>query len=569
MDTVGEVPWKLGTDQETRTLDPTDLDPDLDSGSGGSLEQTLFATTPQKALLLQEIDRTRTFVWFALSLVITVIIALNFIGGDPTARLVHQVSVGGIGLFSLWILWVIREPDRYRPSYNVIFGMVCVTCMAGPFYYWGPFSAVLLVIPFGAHLFSMSESFRGALLVNATVMLIHIVLSCLLIFDVVQDRSLIAMPDISRGAQLVVLAMIQLVFVATFAVARGLRRGSVRSHNQLARAAQAVARRDALLLEAKQSLNRALQIGGPGPYTGQTIGSFLIGNILGRGAMGEVYEAKRQGTGEQCAVKLLHPHVLSSPHHYQRFLREQEIMISLRVPNVVRVLEVSRGSETVPYIAMERLYGEDLASYMRGHTRLAVDNVCEMIEQVGAGLAAAHDKGVVHRDLKPQNLYRSRGDDGGDVWKVLDFGVSKLQGSGDESLTAGHVVGTPSYMAPEQARGKEVDHRADIYSLGVIAYRALTGMPAFTGPDIPEIMHAVVYDMPARPSTVAKLPTAVDSVMAIALAKRAEDRFDSGAELAKHLREASRGIISPALDARAQRLLSKLPWRSRAASHHA
>jgi serine/threonine-protein kinase len=565
-ETVVDVPWQRdAAGEETRTAE-ADGDGFPEAGSGESLDSAAFATTPERALLLNEIERTRTFVFFALTLVLCANLVTFLIGGDPTARWVHIGGTGLIALVAIWILWVTRAADSYQPWFNTAFGMSCVIGVGGPFYYWGPYSAVLLVVPFGTHIFAMGESFLAALMIHVAVITVHVTIASLILFDVVADRGVMHVPDISLAAQLVILGLIQFIFVATFAVARGLRRSAVRSHKQLDQAARAVARRDALLAEAKQSLNRALQIGGPGPYTGSTVGSFVLGNLLGRGAMGEVYEARRQGTDELCAIKMLHPHVLSSPHHFQRFVRESEIAASLRVDNVVRVLEVSQGSETVPYIAMERLYGEDLASYMRGRTRLHSDEVLDMIEQVGAGLAAAHESGIVHRDLKPQNIFRAR--DGERVtWKILDFGVSKLVDT-DESLTAGHVIGTPSYMAPEQARMKEIDRRADLYALGVITYRALTGMPAFTGPDIPEILHAVCYDMPAPPSTIAHLSPAVDAVIAVAIAKRPEDRFASGADLAKHLRRALDGKVAPEVEARARRLLARTGWRSRAASHH-
>ncbi|HEY8040593.1 MAG TPA: serine/threonine-protein kinase, partial [Polyangiaceae bacterium] len=143
-------------------------------------------------------------------------------------------------------------------------------------------------------------------------------------------------------------------------------------------------------------------------------------------------------------------------------------------------------------------------------------------------------------------------------WKILDFGVARL--AGEETLTQDQIVGTPNYMAPEQANGAAVTHRTDLFALGVIAYRALTGRPAFEGETTAEILYKVVHAMPPRPGELVPLPPEVDLVLALALAKDPADRFDSAAELAQALDAASRGRLDAALRARAQRLLARLSW---------
>jgi serine/threonine-protein kinase len=162
---------------------------------------------------------------------------------------------------------------------------------------------------------------------------------------------------------------------------------------------------------------------------------------------------------------------------------------------------------------------------------------------------------VVHRDLKPRNLFLSSR---GDLWKILDFGVARV--AGEQTLTVDQIVGTPNYMAPEQANGAAVTHRTDLFALGVIAYRALTGRPAFEGEVTAEILYKVVHAMPPRPSEVVSLPPDVDLVLAIAMAKEAADRFDSAAELAQALDAAARGRLAAPLRTRAERLLARLPW---------
>src|SRR5262249_2247064 len=149
-------------------------------------------------------------------------------------------------------------------------------------------------------------------------------------------------------------------------------------------------------------------------------------------------------------VKLLSSTSLVNPQHVQRFMRELGLARNISSPNVVRVIEV--GERPVPYLVMERLEGKSLSEILRGKRALSIDRGVDLVHQIGEGIAAAARAGVVHRDIKPQNLFLDH-----TTWKILDFGVARLAEHG-ETLTSGQIVGTPSYMAPEQARGASVDH---------------------------------------------------------------------------------------------------------------
>ena len=149
--------------------------------------------------------------------------------------------------------------------------------------------------------------------------------------------------------------------------------------------------------------------------------------------------------------------------------------------------------------------------------------------------------------------------DGQLSWKILDFGVSKLEHN-QGTLTQGHVVGTPAYMAPEQARGENVDYRADVYALAAIVYRSVTGHPAFTGKDVPSTLYDVVYKQPTQPSQLAQLPADLDRVLAIGLAKNPAERFQSATEFAQALAAAAAGELPQPLRRRAEDLLGKFPW---------
>jgi serine/threonine-protein kinase len=309
------------------------------------------------------------------------------------------------------------------------------------------------------------------------------------------------------------------------------------------------------MAELRADLERALRIGGPGRYSEQTVGGFKLGVVLGRGAMGEVYEAVSSTTNEPAAVKLLRRELLSDPTTVARFLREAKVSGTLASPNVVRVLDAAPAEASLPYLAMERLHGLTLAELLRRESRLSPATIVEIARHGGAGIDAAATAGVVHRDLKPQNLFRTEAG----VWKILDFGVATLAEEAS-NLTQGGVVGTPSYMAPEQAQGKRVDGRADVYALAAVIYRCLTGRHPFSGTDTPTLLYSVVHRMPLKPSSLAEVHADVDACLAVALAKDPDDRFATGAAFATALEAALAGTLEPALRKRAASLLRRLAW---------
>ena len=298
-----------------------------------------------------------------------------------------------------------------------------------------------------------------------------------------------------------------------------------------------------------------------GAYSGRRAGEYLLAEVIGRGAMGEVYAASHVRTGVRAAIKLLTPSALADPDLFQRFMREADILRRLSAPNVIALYDVGRDVGGAPYIAMELLDGHDLAWSLRHRQNLTLAEVVELARQVARGLDSAHQAGIVHRDLKPQNLFRV---DSAGTWKILDFGVAKLRGS-EGTLTKGAVIGTPGYMSPEQARGIDTDMGADIFSLAAVVYRVLTGRPPFSGADVPEAVFQVVFGMPSRPSElVPGLPREIDDVLAIGLAKHSEERFATAAEFAEALRAASQGSIAPELSGRAAAILDEYPWGHRA-----
>ena len=529
-----------------------------------------FATagTPLETMVVEEIARARIFFRYAFAIALAVAPITWLIGGDLIAKWVAFASEVAVLFSSAWFTWRVRTDAQYTLTRALIAATPCIAGAFGGIWFFGVFSPAVVILPWGLYYFSAAQSFRATFGVVAICGLGYAAMCIGLTTGLFVDRGIIRADGVHTLDRLAILAFVELTLLATFLVSRTARRATLRALELHDRAVRGIAQREALLEEARLDLQQALMSGGLGRFSDTQLGSFRLGKLIGRGAMGEVYEATQTGTTEVAAVKLLQAHVLHDAELVRRFLREAKIAASLDVPNVVRVLEVggvSPGDAPFPYIAMERLRGEDLADHLRAHRRLSLSRTVNLVREVGRGLEAAREAGIVHRDLKPRNLFHAeisgaRGSTG-HVWKILDFGVSKLM-DGEGTQTKDHVVGTPAYMAPEQASGGEVSHLTDLYALGVIAYRVITGRPAFTGDHTPEILYQVVYQMPPQPSTIVKLAPEVDLVLALAMAKKEGDRFASAASFADALEAASHGVIDPELRARGERLLAKSPWGS-------
>jgi serine/threonine-protein kinase len=251
--------------------------------------------------------------------------------------------------------------------------------------------------------------------------------------------------------------------------------------------------------------------------------------------------------------------VASDPTLLARFQREGEITSGLDSPHLVEIYESGVAPDGAAFIAMELLAGRDLSWHLRRRGAFSIADALMLMDHLCAGLDAAHGAGIVHRDIKPRNLFLAEVG-GEEVWKILDFGVSKLK-TATGTLTHSGLVGTPGYMAPEQAEARRVDERADLFAAGAVLYRVLTGRPAFSGAGPAQILYEVVHRQPQRPSKlVPDLPKQVEYVLAIALAKNPRYRFGSGSNLFAAFREAAAGRLDERLVQRARRLLKAQPW---------
>jgi tRNA A-37 threonylcarbamoyl transferase component Bud32 len=253
-------------------------------------------------------------------------------------------------------------------------------------------------------------------------------------------------------------------------------------------------------------------------------GSYEVLRVIGEGGMGKVYEARHTRLHtKRFAVKLLHQELARQPDVVTRFQREAEAASVLTHPNVVGVYDVNTSADGRPYIVAELLQGEDLGSYLDRLGKLHTVEAVHIVRQVCHALGAAHAHGIVHRDVKPENVFLAGPNA---TVKVLDFGISKVLETSDGLTKTGTVMGTPDYMAPEQARGDRVDSRADIYAVGAILYRALTGRKPFDGSDAMAILTAVLTQEPERPSALEpKIPLSLELVVQQTMAKMPNERF--------------------------------------------
>lgn len=260
-------------------------------------------------------------------------------------------------------------------------------------------------------------------------------------------------------------------------------------------------------------------------------GKFRVTGYLGSGGFGTVYKAQHLEMGNDVALKVLHPRFASDPDAVKRLQREARIISRLRHKNILTVYALGLDEGKV-YMAMEFVHGRSLAEMLREKGKLTPDDALPLLSEVCDAMAYAHNNDTLHRDLKPDNILIDEEDDGTRCAKVVDFGLARLFSNETQRLTkTGEIVGDPRYMSPEQAQGKQLDARSDIYSFGCLMYHALSGEPPFSADTPVGVLMKQVNEEPAPFAQRQKLPAGLESITLTALAKDVESRFQSFGDL--------------------------------------
>jgi eukaryotic-like serine/threonine-protein kinase len=273
----------------------------------------------------------------------------------------------------------------------------------------------------------------------------------------------------------------------------------------------------------------------PDQIIGQTVGNYLVTQKLGEGGMGSVYLAEHPTIGKKVALKVLHAEFSTNPEVAERFFTEAKAVNAIGHPNIVDIVDYGvlqagpGGRDRLVYFIMEYLHGPALANVIRTESPLAPERALTIALQVADALAASHKTNIVHRDLKPDNIILIRRGRENDFVKLLDFGIAKLTGSdglSSHKTRTGLVLGTPAYMSPEQCEGRAtVDHRTDVYALGVVLYEMLVGRVPFIGEGYGEILVQHLTQQPIPPSQYRMMSPHVEQVVLKALEKRVEMRY--------------------------------------------
>jgi Tol biopolymer transport system component len=295
---------------------------------------------------------------------------------------------------------------------------------------------------------------------------------------------------------------------------------------------------------------------------GRTVGSYTLEEEIGRGGMGVVYRARRVDTGETVALKLMLPEISANHHFRARFVREASLGSDLDHPNIVPIYDAGQADGEL-YLAMRLVEGRDLKAVLEAEGRLEPKRLLGIMRQVASALDAAHEAGIVHHDVKPQNILIATGvASDKDLAFVSDFGLVRPAGSESTASRTGQVFGSIQYMPPEQVEGLPADGRADVYALGCVLYECLTGQIPFDRPNEVAVLWAHVHEQPARVTDAnPQLPGGVDAVVATAMAKHPDDRFltcgELIEELEKGLERKHRPIVMPVV----RPLVKRVPRR--------
>ncbi|MEO7092165.1 MAG: serine/threonine-protein kinase [Polyangiales bacterium] len=445
---------------------------------------------------------------------------------------------------------------RRKGTHYFALSLVCVAIETFSTLVWvqltGSLSSYFLItLPVLVLSYRLFVSYRLALIAYLTGVSLHLLAVAAEELGILRTASLftsdpgaIYSEPLFRGAALI---SIHVLFLAVFVLINSV--------------ARAMREKETELEVAQRDLVRVVAAVKPGRLSGQVLdGKYRLGELLGRGGMGEVYQAIEVKGARAVAVKILYAH-LAIPDHLERFRREASIAKKLPAVHVAQVFDFGHApAGDHHYLVLELLIGEDLGTLLRRRIKLPPEELLSIVEQLASGLEVAHASGIVHRDLKPQNVFLVA-DPAGPHVKLLDFGIARLI-EGSELTQSAMLLGSPGYLAPEQAVQEfgAVGPQADVFALGTIVYRALTGENAFPARHPAAAVYEAVHIDPAAPSSLDPAITAdVDAVVQLAMAKNPRERYATPTELARDLRAAFAGTLDVEIRVRANKVTRAKP----------
>jgi hypothetical protein len=483
------------------------------------------------------------------------------------ALLVNVGSHAGSALTNAWLLLRPRSERAFRAGVMVSLSFIVVAGGVGTWV-----AGVSLAVPPFLLIIAVSRIYydgRIGLVAYLESVLVHFVLLALVLSGLLPQR-MQSPPDevvhigtaIHDTCRLV--AYFTLAWLSTSLMANRYRRAeqtlrvALDARDRLRRREQAAATGAVAVTQTADE-----ELGGE-PTIGRMSGRLLAGlydvhELLGRGGMGEVYQGLRLTDGREVAIKILHPALGSDERMLERFRREAALAARLPARFVPALFDQGTSPDGLHFMILERLHGEDLGRKLQQAGRLPPAEVAGIVDELAAALDAAHALGIAHRDLKPSNVFLLAAATPPRV-RLLDFGIARLfEAATTHGLTGHAVLGTPGFLAPEQARGDgaRIGPATDVFALGALTYRALTGEHAFPGRDLLAAVHEALYHDPPPPSRgVPGLHADVDLVIATALAKVPEDRQASASDFARDLQAAIAGRLAAPAREHAERVIA-------------